>query len=104
MSNIASAAIGSTIARGAASALGFGGGGGGGGEAEQYEQPEVAAPGQAPGAIPDGVCARFVTDFQTCMSQSGHDVAACKWPMNLLEQCQEQQGQDQQDRGFAGGF
>lgn len=87
-----------TAARGMSNAL-FGSGGGGGGEAEQYADAPAAAVGEAP--IPDGVCARFVQDFQTCMSQSGHDVAACKWPMNLLEQCQSQQ---QQDPGLAGGF
>jgi hypothetical protein len=77
----------------------FGGGGGSGSEAPEPQTfaeggavPESGMPsfaGESP--IPDTVCSRFVMDFKKCMEQSGHDVAACKWPMNLLESCQAEQ-------------
>jgi hypothetical protein len=97
MSQVASTAAGVAIGRGIDRAF-FGGGGGGGGEGGAAEVDPNHA-GEAPGTssfaaespIPDSLCSRFVEDFKNCMDQSGHDVAACRWPMELLSQCQQGQ-------------
>lgn len=98
MSQVASTAAGVAIGRGIDRAF-FGGGGGGGAESEpqEYEAAAAAPAGGVSSFGPEGApggaaCTRFMEDFKTCMESSGYDAATCKWPMELLANCQAEQG------------
>lgn len=96
MSQVASTAAGVAIGRGLDRTFFGGGGGGGEAEPEQCADGGVAQEGGvssfgAESAAPATACTRFMEDFKSCMEHSGHDVASCKWPMELLANCQAEQ-------------
>lgn len=99
MSQVASTAAGVAIGRGIDRAFFGGGGGAGGAEPEPQEFDAAAAASPAGGVSSFGAegpaggaaCSRFMEDFKACMESSGYDAATCKWPMELLANCQAEQ-------------
>lgn len=92
MANVASTGLGVAVGRGIDRAL-FGGGSGD--SAQAPAGGEYAAPMDDYGAgdtqIDEGVCAREIFEFKKCLERTGSDITACKWNMDILTQCQEQQ-------------
>jgi hypothetical protein len=79
--NAASVAIGSTMARGLSSALGFGGSSAPAEAPQQQQQVDAYAqqPYQQQQQQQPGQCESIAKDFAKCLSATGNDVAPCQY-------------------------
>lgn len=102
MANVASTGLGVMAGRAMDRAF-FGGGGG--------SQPiDEAPPAEAPDSsysseymlngdeISPSVCAQEALEFKKCMEKNSSDLSSCKWNLDILAACQQQQ---EQSAGFA---
>jgi len=96
MANVASTGLGVAAGRAIDRTL-FGGGGGGGGQEAMGE--EVPLEGSSEyfddsnnmPEMTDEMCSREVSEFKKCLARTGTDMQACKWNLDILMACQQQQ-------------
>lgn len=98
MANVASTGLGVAAGRAIDRTL-FGGGGGH--EAAGEDVPlesgsEFYDDGDMP-EMTDEMCSREVSEFKKCLARTGTDMQACKWNLDILMACQQQQA----STGFA---
>lgn len=67
-------------------------------EGDEAGAEEYYAAGIEDGEIDQGVCSREILEFKKCLERTGTDMTECKWNLDILTACQQQQ---QQQLGFA---
>lgn len=101
MANVASTGLGVAAGRAIDRTL-FGGGGGGGGQETMHEEVPLEAGSEYlddsnKPEMTDEMCSREVSEFKKCLARTGTDMQACKWNLDILMACQQQQA----STGFA---